>query len=595
MIVKNEEKALPACLASLSRAVDEVVVYDTGSTDRTVELARAAGARVVIGYWDDDFGRARNACLEACRGEWVLWIDADERFECLGVPALRQALAQRRDLDGMLTTIYNRTGDGTGPGSLHQAIRVFRKANCRWYGKLHEQVDARPGLGRGLNVARLDGTQIDHYGYLDEVVKERDKLARNLHMARDELANGTVAPGQEGVPELNVGRALAALERYAEAQPYLDQALEVAHEGPPERAALLFRAQNLLSLGRCDEAAATARRFREVCQKKGLALYLEGAALRRSGHPHEAVALLEEVGEAANEDGFSFAANLLLVELAGALIEAGRTGEATDHLVRLVSISPSPGYVAAAMQAFAASDRAVRDLALAMPEQHLDKVAAALLIVPPVIAEPLADALFCRFGQARATGGRDQVRAHGRHGQGTRMVGPVAWHRHGGIVPLTGPGPHGRAGRPRARPGRRDCLRRLRGHPGRAARGGPGPGRPPVRPRHGPGQRGGAVPTAARGFCTVGLRTGRGRRRAGGHLRGAGPHRGRCPQRPGLPRPRRANGERRDRPRSGPRPSTSTGGGRRRSLITSQQWAHKRGAHGRAPSDPMEEQWVSTS
>ena len=393
---RGEGAAGLPCLVEPGRGRGSRVRHRLDRPDR--RTGAGGGARVVIGYWDDDFGRARNACLEACRGEWVLWIDADERFECLGVPALRQALAQRRDLDGMLTTIYNRTGDGTGPGSLHQAIRVFRKANCRWYGKLHEQVDARPGLGRGLNVARLDGTQIDHYGYLDEVVKERDKLARNLHMARDELANGTVAPGQEGVPELNVGRALAALERYAEAQPYLDQALEVAHEGPPERAALLFRAQNLLSLGRCDEAAATARRFREVCQKKGLALYLEGAALRRSGHPHEAVALLEEVGEAANEDGFSFAANLLLVELAGALIEAGRTGEATDHLVRLVSISPSPGYVAAAMQAFAASDRAVRDLALAMPEQHLDKVAAALLIVPPVIAEPLADALFCRFG-----------------------------------------------------------------------------------------------------------------------------------------------------------------------------------------------------
>jgi tetratricopeptide (TPR) repeat protein len=217
-------------------------------------------------------------------------------------------------------------------------------------------------------------------------------------MARDELANGTVAPGQEGVPELNVGRALAALQRWAEAQPYFDQALELAHDGPPERAALLFSAQNLLSLGRGDEAAATARRFRDMCQKKGLALYLEGAALRRSGHPNEAVALLEQVGEAANEDGFSFAANLLLVELAGALVEAGRAGEATDHLVRLVSISPSPGYVAAAMQVFAASDRAVRDLALAMPGQHLDKVAAALLIVPPVMAEPMADALYTRFG-----------------------------------------------------------------------------------------------------------------------------------------------------------------------------------------------------
>ena len=78
MIVKDEERDLPACLASLEDLADEIVVYDTGSSDRTRDIARQAGATVIEGHWDDDFGRARNAALAECTGRWILHIDADE-------------------------------------------------------------------------------------------------------------------------------------------------------------------------------------------------------------------------------------------------------------------------------------------------------------------------------------------------------------------------------------------------------------------------------------------------------------------------------------------------------------------------------------
>src|SRR4051794_30917732 len=92
LIVKDEEDLLPECLASLAGAVDEIVVYDTGSADRTIEIAEAAGAVVLRGYWDDDFSRARNAALDACTGRWILHVDADERLVGDG-PALRRRLA----------------------------------------------------------------------------------------------------------------------------------------------------------------------------------------------------------------------------------------------------------------------------------------------------------------------------------------------------------------------------------------------------------------------------------------------------------------------------------------------------------------------
>ena len=80
LIARDEERFLPGCLASVSGVVDEIVLADTGSTDRTVEIARAAGATVVHHAWDEDFSAARNAALAAATGDWILLLDADERL-----------------------------------------------------------------------------------------------------------------------------------------------------------------------------------------------------------------------------------------------------------------------------------------------------------------------------------------------------------------------------------------------------------------------------------------------------------------------------------------------------------------------------------
>ena len=92
LIVKDEERMLGACLESVRDAVDEIVVYDTGSSDRTVQVAREAGATVVEGEWQDSFAIARNAALAHAKGEWVLSIDADERLQA-DPDALRAQLA----------------------------------------------------------------------------------------------------------------------------------------------------------------------------------------------------------------------------------------------------------------------------------------------------------------------------------------------------------------------------------------------------------------------------------------------------------------------------------------------------------------------
>src|ERR1700761_7887631 len=80
MIVKNEERFLAECLASVKDVVDEINIVDTGSTDRTVEIAREFGANVIFREWRGDFGWARNEALAMATRRWTLVLDADEEL-----------------------------------------------------------------------------------------------------------------------------------------------------------------------------------------------------------------------------------------------------------------------------------------------------------------------------------------------------------------------------------------------------------------------------------------------------------------------------------------------------------------------------------
>lgn len=80
LIARDEEEHLPRCLASVDELACEIILHDTGSTDRTMEIAREYGARVFQEAWTGDFSHHRNAALEQARGEILVVIDADEEI-----------------------------------------------------------------------------------------------------------------------------------------------------------------------------------------------------------------------------------------------------------------------------------------------------------------------------------------------------------------------------------------------------------------------------------------------------------------------------------------------------------------------------------
>ena len=109
MIVKNEERFLEQCLASVAHLVDEINIVDTGSTDRTVEIARSFGAKIEHRPWRDDFGWARNEALAMATKRWILQLDADEELLPESGPALHALKNTPAHLKGLFIRCSNRS------------------------------------------------------------------------------------------------------------------------------------------------------------------------------------------------------------------------------------------------------------------------------------------------------------------------------------------------------------------------------------------------------------------------------------------------------------------------------------------------------
>ncbi|SDC84123.1 Glycosyltransferase involved in cell wall bisynthesis [Sanguibacter gelidistatuariae] len=183
LIVKDEEAVLDECLAALHWA-DEIVVYDTGSSDATREIAAKYTDVVVEGYWDDDFGAARNRALDHATHVWVLNVDADEVF--VGPPeAIRSALRSGVTSRSILVESVDENAGASGTVSI---IRLFRKDLYCFAGRLHEQAVQRPGATAPLSPRPLHHVKLLHSGYEAARIIERGKGERNLDLARRDLA-----------------------------------------------------------------------------------------------------------------------------------------------------------------------------------------------------------------------------------------------------------------------------------------------------------------------------------------------------------------------------------------------------------------------
>ncbi len=157
MIVKDEESCLGSCLKSVREYVDEIILVDTGSRDKTVEIAKSFGARIYHHPWEDDFSKHRNQSLSYATGDWIFQLDADEELFDGDGPDLKRTI-ENGNADYYQCMFYDMKKDGTVHG-VFNLIRLFRNGMGMYYTrKVHNQL-CRVGTGAYSNL------RIRHYGY----------------------------------------------------------------------------------------------------------------------------------------------------------------------------------------------------------------------------------------------------------------------------------------------------------------------------------------------------------------------------------------------------------------------------------------------
>jgi glycosyltransferase involved in cell wall biosynthesis len=188
MIVKDEADYLPTCLESVRGFVDEIIIVDTGSTDDTVAIAEAAGAKVHSFNWTNDFAVARNESLRHATSEWILYLDADERLDDVNKSKITTLLLQHPDAIALnMRVVIPQPKQNIISGFSLDYCRMFRNLpDIRFEIPVHEQII--PSILRmGGKILKTDVT-IDHWGFGMKQHRRDNRNERNVRLLEAEVA-----------------------------------------------------------------------------------------------------------------------------------------------------------------------------------------------------------------------------------------------------------------------------------------------------------------------------------------------------------------------------------------------------------------------
>ena len=366
MIVKNEEKNIVRTLLNLRPVADELIVVDTGSSDRTKDIARALGARVFDFPWTGDFSAARNFSLSMAKGGWILVMDADEVISPSDRKELRELIrGPRQTAYGITTRNYvlspgawgwtendgaypEQAGTGWIPST---KARLFpNDEHIRFRGHVHELVEASLEEA-GIKVV-LSGIPIHHYGKLI-TGKVKEKGADYYEMGKTKLSEGG---GDDFKAAMELAVQAGELGRWEEC---LENWRKVAAIRPGYKEAYLGMADALWGLGRYEEAMQAIDKGFDSPLDRMETSHLYARCLVMSGAAEKAVSLLEKSGskhpmvlstlalaclctgskekakELAKQAGRSLNMPALFANYAKKMIEKGRTDYAAPVIEEL--------------------------------------------------------------------------------------------------------------------------------------------------------------------------------------------------------------------------------------------------------------------
>ena len=352
MIVKNEERHLTKCLLSAKEIVDEIIIVDTGSTDRTKEIAKAFGARVFDFVWENDFSAARNFSTAQATGKWIFILDADEVISHKDYETFNELIIEdsskpvaysiiTRNYTLRTNTVGWHANDGyyakeeAGTGWFpSEKVRLFQKSDqILFQYAVHERVD--PSIkAAGFRILKCN-IPVHHYGQLLEKkkaekseayyqmgLKKVNETKNNLHAVRElAVQAGTLEKWDESIelwkrlisikpdfPEafINMGTAHWHLGRYNDALECAKKAIETA---PHTREAYFNYAISELLLGNAKRAIPVLEGLIERSPEYMPAQFMLSAAYCCDKKKEKGLAGLKKLEQTPVGPGLSFALN----------------------------------------------------------------------------------------------------------------------------------------------------------------------------------------------------------------------------------------------------------------------------------------------
>jgi len=347
MIVRDAQEFLPACLESVRPLKPEIVIADTGSTDRTMDIAREFGARLIQIPWRNDFAEARNRALAEATGDWILSLDADEQLD--GTTAGRiPALLENKSAAGFQVTIRNYVNsvneriwdEAPKPNDSllasaagypafveHENIRLFRRSpETRFVGRVHESV--------GPRIRELHGTlgranfYIHHFGFVIDAAakaKKNDVYRKMGRQKLQEFPKDWQAHFELGLLELEQYRNLP------DARTLFSHACEL---NPSAGVAWFFLGLTIFRMGDYQDALNFLRQADQAGHKTAVVAETRGDAHYNLGKFNEARASYEAALK--RQDGGAG----VLAKLCLATIRSGKAEKGLARLRSALTVTP---------------------------------------------------------------------------------------------------------------------------------------------------------------------------------------------------------------------------------------------------------------
>lgn len=292
MIVRDNEDTIEACLDSIYPWVDEIIIVDTGSKDRTMDICRRFGARMFEFPWCDDFSAARNKSIEPARGEWIFWMDSDDVIDPEQGRLLRALVygSHAEDCFGYVMQVHC-PSDAPGQMTIVDHLKIFRnRPDLRFEHRIHEQI--LPAIRRAGGQVAFTDLHVVHSGSRQTPETRQRKLERDFRILQQDLE---CCPDHPFVL-FNLGMTHEDCGNYAEAETFLTRSIQRASEGEshlPKAWALLVNCQR--QSGRRAEAIRTADEALKQFPEDRELLFRRATLLHEDGRLPEAAAAYESV------------------------------------------------------------------------------------------------------------------------------------------------------------------------------------------------------------------------------------------------------------------------------------------------------------